>query len=109
MDITLVYLGVGLLLLGGLLFAWRKRTPGSAGALDLAVAVEQFVALAEETLPGKSGAEKLAFVLSEIERLQAGGELGQVDPLLLRAMIEAAVKALKMAQEQDGAVEATPA
>lgn len=99
---TLLYVGSGLLVLVGLGLIWLMLRQKPGGSADLTVAVEQLVALAEAQLPGQSGAEKLEFVLGEIQRLQAAGELPRADTMLLRIMIEAAVKAMKLAKDGAG-------
>lgn len=98
-----VYFLVGLVLLLGLALLWpagrASRLPG-VEKLDLSATVRLLVAAAEQTMPGQTGAEKLGFVLREIERMTSNGQLERVHMHWLRIMIEAAVYALKQKKDQ---------
>lgn len=97
-DTTAVYFLVGLVILLGAALLWPAKRASQAvevKLLDLETVIERLVATAEQTMPGKTGSEKLAFVLREIERLTTWGQIEKVDTMWLRVLVEAAVFALK--------------
>ena len=97
-DMTAVYFLVGMVILLGLALLWpakRASQTVEGKRLDLETVIERLVATAEQTMPGKTGSEKLGFVLREIERLTTWGQLEKVDAMWLRVLVEAAVYALK--------------
>lgn len=89
---TGAYFSIGLLLIAIGLLVWFRVKPGSPDYQT----INFLVTAAEQMLAGRTGEEKLNWVLSEIARL---GLFTGVDPRFLRVMIESAVYWLK-AQSQ---------
>jgi len=99
---TGAYFSIGLLLIAIGLLVWFRVKPGSAPDYQT---INFLVTAAEQMLAGRTGEEKLNWVLSEIARL---GLFMGVDPRILRVMIESAVYWLKAQSQPQPQIEPMP-
>lgn len=94
-------IGLIVLLLVYLFIEWRKQHPQQQPSIyDLIDVARLFVMAAEQMMPGADGNAKLNWVTANLNR---AGLFPHLDPLLVRAAIEAGVHALKQGRVADGA------
>lgn len=93
-------IGLIVLLLVYLYVEWRKSHPNQQPSIyDLIDMARLFVAAAEQMMPGADGAAKLNWVMANLSR---SATFAHIDPVIIRAAIEAGVHALKRGHQSDG-------
>lgn len=93
------YIILGVVFVGSNVVTYMLAAQKGGKSIDLQGLVESAVFAAEQIIPGKSGADKFAFVMNQ---LQAITKIDDSQMAFVRILIEGAVKKLHLAQAATG-------